>query len=47
MKAIYQISSKETGLVFIRRRKIAQALCWWLRENGIPYDYKYNFGFVH
>lgn len=47
MKAIYQISSKETGIVFIKRRKIAKALRWWLRENGIAFEYRYNFGFVH
>ena len=47
MKAIYLISSKETGKVYIRRRKIAKALRWWLRENGITYEYCYSFGFVH
>jgi len=47
MKAVYQISSKETGKIFIKRRKIAKALRWWLRENGITYEYSYSFGFVH
>jgi len=47
MKAVYQISSKETGRVLIRRRKIAKALRWWLRENGITYEYSYSFGFAH
>jgi len=47
MKAVYQISSKDTGMVLIRRRRIAKALRWWLRENGITYQYSYYFGFVH
>jgi len=47
MKAVYLISSKETGKVFIKRRRIAKALRWWLRENGITYEYSYSFGFVH
>ena len=34
MKAIYQITSEVTGKVSIRRRRIAKALRWWLRENG-------------
>jgi hypothetical protein len=47
MKAVYQISSIETGKVFIKRRKIAKALRWWLRENGISFEYSYHFGFEH
>jgi hypothetical protein len=47
MKAIYQIKSEVTGQVFIRRRKIAKALRWWLRENGIEYEYSYYFGYMH
>lgn len=41
MKVLFQITSKETGRVLIRRRKIARALRWWLREKGIVYDYRY------
>ncbi len=41
MKMIFQITSSETGKVLIRRRKIAKALRWWLRENGIDFDYRY------
>jgi hypothetical protein len=41
MKVLFQITSPETGKVLIRRRKIAKALRWWLRENGITYNYTY------
>jgi hypothetical protein len=41
MIVIFQITSKETGRVLIKRRKIAKALRWWLRENGIMFEYKY------
>jgi hypothetical protein len=41
MKTFYRISSQELGTVMLRRRKIAKALRWWLRENG--FDYKYVF----
>ncbi len=41
MKVVFQITSPETGRVLIRRRKIAKALRWWLRDNGIVYDYTY------
>jgi hypothetical protein len=34
MKTFYQITSKETGVIMLRRRKIAKAFRWWLRENG-------------
>jgi hypothetical protein len=34
MKTLYRITSKETGLIVLRRRKIAKAFRWWLRENG-------------
>ena len=34
MKTVYQITSKETGVIVLRRRKIAKAFRWWLRENG-------------
>jgi hypothetical protein len=41
MRVVFQITSNETGRVVIRRRKIAKALRWWLRERGIVYDYAY------
>jgi len=34
MKTLYRITSKETGVIVLRRRKIAKAFRWWLRENG-------------
>jgi aspartyl/asparaginyl-tRNA synthetase len=37
MKTFYQITSKEVGAVLLKRRKIAKALRWWLRENGFSY----------
>jgi hypothetical protein len=40
MKTLYQITSNETGTVFLKRRKIAKALRWWLREKR--YLYKSN-----
>ena len=45
MKVTYQIKSEVTGKVLIRRRKIAKALRWWLRENGITYEYSYSFNY--
>jgi hypothetical protein len=41
MKTFYRISTQELGTEMLRRRKIAKALRWWLRENGK--DYKYVF----
>ena len=41
VKILFQITSPETGKVLIRRREIARALRWWLRDNGIEYDYTY------
>lgn len=41
MKVLYQITSSETGTVKLRRRKIAKALRWWLRENGISFQHIY------
>jgi len=41
MKVLYQITSNETGTVKLKRRKIAKALRWWLRENGISYHHIY------
>ena len=37
MKILYRIDSRETGEVFLKRRKIAKALRWWLRGNGYNY----------
>jgi len=39
MKPLYQIASDETGKVILKRRKIAKALRWWLRENGYQYEH--------
>lgn len=41
MKLHCQITSAETGTVKLRRRKIAKALRWWLREKGIAYQHIY------
>ena len=41
MKTFYQIASNETGTVILRRRKIAKALRWWLRENGIAHNHTF------
>lgn len=41
MRIVFQITSSETGQVVIRKRKIAKALRWWLRENGIMFDYQF------
>jgi hypothetical protein len=37
MRTFYRVTSEETGTVLLKRRKIAKALRWWLRENGHPY----------
>ena len=37
MKAHFLISSDEIGPVLLKRRRIAKALRWWLRENGYPF----------
>jgi hypothetical protein len=37
MKAHFQITSDEIGTVLLRRRRIAKALRWWLRQNGFIY----------
>lgn len=39
MKTFYQIESSETGTVILKRRKIAKALRWWLRENGHQFEH--------
>jgi len=43
MKTLYRITSKETGTVLLKRRKIAKALRWWLRENGVSFNYVFFF----
>jgi hypothetical protein len=42
MKAVYHIKSTVTGSVKLKRRKIAKALRWWLRENGFEFSYSYS-----
>jgi hypothetical protein len=42
MKTIYKISSEETGTILIRRRKIAKAFRWWLRDNGFNFKHSYS-----
>jgi hypothetical protein len=37
MKTFYRINSLEIGEVLLKRRKIAKAFRWWLRENGYIY----------
>jgi hypothetical protein len=37
MKTFYRVYSNETGEVLLKRRKIAKALRWWLRENKYSY----------
>jgi hypothetical protein len=34
MKTFYQITNKDIGVIMLRKRKIAKAFRWWLRENG-------------
>lgn len=41
MRTIYQIKSEECGTVRLKKRKIAKALRWWLREKGITFQYIY------
>ena len=41
MKTFYKITSDEIGTILIKRRKIAKALRWWLRDNGFDYTYTY------
>jgi hypothetical protein len=44
MKTFYRITSKETGTVLLKRRKIAKALRWWLREKGFVYEHLFFLG---
>jgi hypothetical protein len=41
MKIYYLINSPEIGEVLLKRRKIAKALRWWLRENGHLCEHKF------
>jgi hypothetical protein len=41
MRTIYRISSQETGEIQLKKRKIAKALRWWLRENGYTFTSTY------
>jgi hypothetical protein len=41
MKAVYKIKSDDFGTVLLKRRKIAKALRWWLRENGYEFTSSY------
>jgi len=34
MRPLYLITSIETGTILLKRRKIAKALRWWLRDHG-------------
>jgi hypothetical protein len=43
MKTVYRINSKETGEILLKKRKIAKAYRWWLRENGFKYDSTFFF----
>jgi len=37
MRPLYMITSVETGTILLKRRKIAKALRWWLRDNGYTF----------
>jgi hypothetical protein len=41
METIYEITTNEFGTILIRRRKIAKAFRWWLRDNGYNFTYSY------
>lgn len=41
MKTVYRFTAEETGVILLKKRKIAKALRKWLRENGIVFDYVY------
>jgi len=38
MKTIYRITAYEHGIFLLKKRKVAKAFRWWLRENGYKYD---------
>jgi hypothetical protein len=37
MRPLYLITSIETGTILLKRRKIAKALRWWLRDNKVQF----------
>jgi hypothetical protein len=37
MKTVYSITVNEMETVLLKKRKIAKALRWWLRENRIAF----------
>lgn len=41
MKAHFLITSSEFGTVMLRRKRIAKALRWWLRQNGFSYTHSF------
>ncbi len=41
MKINYRIDAKEMGVFLLKRRKVAKAFRWWLRENGFNYESSY------
>jgi hypothetical protein len=43
MKTFYRIASTENGDVLLKKRKIAKAYRWWLRENGFKYNSTFFF----
>jgi len=43
MKTIYRITTNEHGVILLKRRKIAKAFRWWLRENGFTYNSTFFF----
>lgn len=43
MKAVYRITSDEHGVILLKKRKIAKAFRWWLRENRIAYNSTFFF----
>ena len=43
MRAHYQIKSDETGTIHLKRRRIAKALRWWLRQNGFSYEHHFYY----
>lgn len=41
MRALYRISAQDIGSVALKKRRIAKALRWWLRENELPFEYSF------
>ena len=41
MKAYYKITTDELGMIKLRKRKIAKAYRWWLRENGQSFEHSF------